>query len=455
MKIICIIILITALENITSLTNINDISLSTEYPLNSKEFPNNIFPIDSVFYFRLEVSDKNEKKIQLRADKKDSFIVKIVQSAEKAEIEDVAEEQWDYLESQKERFDSKYYLHFYYLEPEENAKYILISVALKKDLKFFSFYIENEEPLIDKITAYKAKYLTEYKVNQRESKHKYPKFIIEIDGSHIGETFLNFVVNHNDTPVDFRLFGIGHELDSDKFTNIDLHDITEPGNSIYKSTFNLDKINTKMYISVEMDKKIDFSFYLNHAINDTGKIPNIYSIDFDEYTDMNDAVYSSDRSRYIILNLKSGFTGNVSILLKVNKSALNNNFEIDAYGTEKLGGSNKKYLDVKFNRTYSEGNYKIIQYDFKSDEKTSFFTIYVNVQNYEGYLSMKVNKIIIKDNSNAHGNKKLPKQESDEFEDSVKLGIAILIFFCCFLFFCCLIIYGICNGNKRRRRICF
>ena len=333
----------------------------------------------------------------------------------------MAEEQWDYLESQKEKFDSKYYLYFYYLEPEENTKYILISVALKKDLKFFSFYIENDEPLTDKITTYKAKYLTEYKVNQRESKHKYPKFIIEIDGSHIGETFLNFVVNHNDTPVDFRLFGIGHELNSDKFTNIDLHDITEPGNSIYKSTFNLDKINTKMYISVEMDKKIDFSFYLNHAINDTGKIPNIYSIDFNEYTDMNDAVYSSDRSRYIILKLKSGFTGNVSILLKMNKNALNNDFEIDAYGTEKLGGSNKKYLDVKFNRTYSEGNYKIIQYDFKSDEKTSFFTIYVNVQNYEGYLSIKVNKIIIKDNKN------LEKQRKGEFKSFVIVMLSIVI----------------------------
>ena len=53
---------------------------------------------------------------------------------------------------------------------------------------------------------------------------------------------------------------------------------------------------------------------------------------------------------------------------------------------------------------------------------------------------MKVNKIIIKDNSNAHGNKKLPKQESDESEDSVDLGISILLFFCCILFFCCLII---------------
>ena len=84
-----------------------------------------------------------------------------------------------------------------------------------------------------------------------------------------------------------------------------------------------------------------------------------------------------------------------------------------------------------------------------------FFTIYVNVQNYEGYLSIKVNKIIIKDNSNAHDNKKSPKQESDEFEDSVKLGISILIFFCCILFFCCLTIYGICNGNIRRRTIYF
>ena len=76
MKIVCIIILITALENITSLTNINDISLSTEYPLNSKEFSNNIFPIDSVFYFRLEISDKNEKKYNLEQMKKIPSLLK-------------------------------------------------------------------------------------------------------------------------------------------------------------------------------------------------------------------------------------------------------------------------------------------------------------------------------------------------------------------------------------------
>ena len=76
MKIVCIIILITALENITSLTNINDISLSTEYSLNSRDFPNNIFPIDSVFYFRLEISDKNEKKYNLEQMKKIPSLLK-------------------------------------------------------------------------------------------------------------------------------------------------------------------------------------------------------------------------------------------------------------------------------------------------------------------------------------------------------------------------------------------
>lgn len=76
MKIICIIILITTLENISSLTNINDISLSTEYSLNSRDFPNNIFPIDSVFYFRLEISDKNEKKYNLEQMKKIPSLLK-------------------------------------------------------------------------------------------------------------------------------------------------------------------------------------------------------------------------------------------------------------------------------------------------------------------------------------------------------------------------------------------
>ena len=50
-----------------------------------------------------------------------------------------------------------------------------------------------------------------------------------------------------------------------------------------------------------------------------------------------------------------------------------------------------------------------------------FFTIYVNVQNYEGYLSIKVNKIIIKDN------KTLEKQRKGEYKGFVIVMLSIVI----------------------------
>ena len=100
-------------------------------------------------------------------------------------------------------------------------------------------------------------------MNFRDSKSQHPEFIIELNESHIGETFLNFIVNHNDTPVDFRVFVFGHEYNSDKV--IELYDEKELENNIYKYKFNLDKKINKICVKVELNKKINFSFYLNYS----------------------------------------------------------------------------------------------------------------------------------------------------------------------------------------------
>ena len=119
MKKICIIIILIIIGYISCLTDINDISLSTEFLINEKEFSNNTLPINSIFYFRLEISDKNEKLIKLKADKNDSFIIKITQTEEKPDIHDIDLDKWNELESLKLINDSKYYIHFYHLQPEE------------------------------------------------------------------------------------------------------------------------------------------------------------------------------------------------------------------------------------------------------------------------------------------------------------------------------------------------
>jgi hypothetical protein len=65
-------------------------------------------------------------------------------------------------------------------------------------------------------------------VNLTDSESQQPEAIIELDKIHIGETFLNFIFDPNDTPVDFRVVAFGHQYNSEKVTNIELIDDSEP-----------------------------------------------------------------------------------------------------------------------------------------------------------------------------------------------------------------------------------
>ena len=200
------------------------------------------------------ITDTYEKVIQLRAEKNDSFNIKYGASEEKPDIVDI--EEWNELECQKIVYESQNYIHYYNLNPKDNKKYFLISVTLKNDLKNLSICIENDQPEIDeqgkdKMITYKAKYFTEYQVKLTESKNLLPKFIIELDETYLGESFLNFMVNHKDSPVNFGILAFGVDNNTNDYTSIDLQDMTEPGNGIYKYSFNLDKKIKNVNISVD------------------------------------------------------------------------------------------------------------------------------------------------------------------------------------------------------------
>ena len=273
MKILFIIFVLTSIGYIFCLISLKDISLSTEFIVNIKEYPNNMLPVDSIFYFKVEVEDLTDKLIELRTEEKDSFIVKIALFEGKQEIKN--ELDWEELESQQTIYDFTYYIHLYHLKLKENTKYILISITLKKDLNYLSIYIEND--IEEKMISYKSKFFTDYRVNLLEFKNEKPKFIIELTENHIGENFLNFILKKKDTPVDFRIFGFGlkktkEESNNKKEKNIEnlidikLNDtVINPENNIYKYKFNINDNSTNTLISVELDKKIDFSFYINYS----------------------------------------------------------------------------------------------------------------------------------------------------------------------------------------------
>ena len=308
MKVIFIILLLIKIGYTSCLMDVIDINLSTEFSLNSEsEFQNN-----TTLYFRLLIKDTYEKVIQLRAEKNDSFVIKYGASEEKPDIVDI--EEWNELECQKIVYESQNYIYYYNLNQKDNKKYFLISVTLKNDLKNLSICIENDQPETEQpetdqpeidqpetdqpeteqpetdqpeidqpetdqpetdqpetdqpetyeIIAYKAKYITEYQVKLTESKSLLPKFSIELDEIYQGESFLNFMVNNNDILVDFRLLAFGVENNTNNYIIIELKDMTERGNEIYKYSFNLDKTIENVNIFVKVDKKIDFSFYLNY-----------------------------------------------------------------------------------------------------------------------------------------------------------------------------------------------
>ena len=407
MKASFIILLLTTIGYISCLININDISPSTEFIVNTNEYPNNMLPVNSVFFFRMKVEDLNDKLIKLRTEEKDSFTVKIALFEEK---ENENEIEWDEPEPQENIYDFTYYIYLYHLKLKENTKYILISITLKKDLNYLSIYIKND--IEEKMISYKSKFFTNYQVNLEESQNENPKFIIELTEEHIGENFLNFIVKKNDTPVDFKIFGFGLKKTEEEYNNkkeknienmidIKLNDtIINPENNIYKYKFNINDNSTNTFISVKLDKKIDFSFYVDYPEKE--KVIPIYNFEYYKEKEIDVKNWAPSKKDYFIIKIRNKHIGETSIInLKVNKGMSVDNFYLIGYGTKEnvvFNYENSEDLNVKYIKTISKGSYDIIQYYFEAKDNIPFFIIKVYIYKHIDYLSIEIgNKRTIKD----------------------------------------------------------
>ena len=403
MKASFIILLLTTIGYISCLININDISPSTEFIVNTNKYPNNMLPVNCTFFFRMKVEDLTDKLIELRTEKKDSFIVKIALFEEKEEIENGIE--WDEPEPQENIYDFTYYIYLYHLKLKENTKYILISITLKKDLNYLSIYIEND--IEEKMISYKSKFFTNYQVNLEESQNENPKFIIELTEEHIGDNFLNFIVKKNDNPVDFKILGFGLKKTEEGYNNkkeknienlidIKLNDtIINTENNIYKYKFNINDNSTNTFISVELDKKIDFSFYIDYPEKEKEKekeIP-IFNVEFSKEFEIDVKNWAPSKKNYFIVKTANKHIGETYIDLKVNKGVSVDNVYLIGYGTKENAASvdeNSEDLNVKYIQTISKDSYDIIQYYFESKENIPFFNFKVYIYKHIDYLSIEI-----------------------------------------------------------------
>ena len=163
MKISYLIFILSTISFISCKTNLIDISLSTDYTINTNDteiYPDGIIPKDSTFYFRIQgnISEVN-KVLQLRtlSESNNYFIVKAEYFNEvPPESEVDTDENWKTLALEKYQYDGINYVSVYYLELPENIECILISITLKYDLDYLSIYIRNDEEI--KMLEYKMYY---------------------------------------------------------------------------------------------------------------------------------------------------------------------------------------------------------------------------------------------------------------------------------------------------------
>ena len=426
MKITSIILLLTSISYITSLIAINDISLSSEFVVNTEQYPNNILPINSILYFRMEVADLTHKLIEIRAEEKDSFIVKIALFEEKPEIKDEIE--WTELELQQTIYDFTYYINLYNLLLKENINYILISITLKKDLSYLSLCIEND--IRDSVVSYKSKLFTEYQVNSLDSQTK--KVIIKLTENHIGENFLNLVVQKKDTPLNFNIYAFevkkkeedynNKEKYIENFIDIKYNDtIAKPESDIYRYKFDLNDNSNNVFISVELDKKIDFSFYIDYPQKEK-EIP-VYNIDYSKELEIDLKNWVPSKNDYFILKSKEKHFGDTYINLKVKKGVTVDYFYMIGYGTKEYNTSNEENsedLNIIYVKTIYKDSYDIIQYYFESKENTPYFTIKVYIYKNIDSLSFS-----------------LPSEKSND-----RFIALLFIILCCALY--CTIYYKFC-----------
>ena len=286
MKIALIFFLLISIGYISCSSIIHDISLSTNYDIDTNEFPKGIIGKDTILYFRLEITDDINKNIQISSNmalNKDSFIVKIGYFEEKPD--DTAlekKEEWATAEYIGTSFDSNKNISIYSTKFQENKKYFLISVLLKSDFDSFSITVKNPDDEKKKTLIYQIKYspdhLTQYKINLTEFDIKKDTIALRVMEEHLGEVFLNFVIKHDVEDLKLNIKAIGlktnkeEELEKElKNENPDYIEIVlnekvkGDEKDTYAYRFNLDENKKYAYIFFQLNIELEeLSLYLDY-----------------------------------------------------------------------------------------------------------------------------------------------------------------------------------------------
>ena len=422
MKIALIFFLLSSIGNISCSSIIHDISLSTNYDIDTSEFPKGIIGKDTILYFRLEITDDINKNIQISSNmalNKDSFIVKIGYFEEKPD--DTAlekKEEWATAEYIGTSFDSNKNISIYSTKFQENKKYFLISVLLKSDFDSFSITVKNPDDEKKKTLIYQIKYspdhLTQYKINLTEFDIKKDTIALRVMEEHLGEVFLNFVIKHDVEDLKLNIKAIGlktnkeEELEKElKNENPDYIEIVlnekvkGDEKDTYAYRFNLDENKKYVYIFFQLNIELEeLSLYLDYMGGKVEAKHPLYNITKSKKVIINLEKLNESKSEYFTLKSINRNEGNMLLKLIVKDNIPKDAFFLEGFGNEEYVPltyeGNSTNLSIEFNGTVHDEKEKkdIHQYYFKEDKSIPFFTINVFVKQKIDYLLVKFEKIV-------------------------------------------------------------
>ena len=422
MKIAHIFFLIIIIGYISCASVIQDISLSTDYDIDTSEFPKGIIPNDTILYFRLEITDDINKNIQIISNKtltKDSFIVKIGYFEEKPD--DTAlekEEEWETAEYKEISLDSNKNISTYSAKFKENTTFILISVQLKSDFETLSIKVKNPDEEKKKTLVYQVKYspdhLTQYKINLTEFDIKKDTIALRVMEEHVGEVFLNFVIKHDVEDLKLNIKAISlktnkeedleKELKSENPNYIDIvlnEKVKEDDKDAYAYRFTLDENRKYAYIFFQLNMELEeLTLYLDYMGGEEEVKHPLYNITKSKTINIDLKKLNESKSEYFTLKSTNRNDGNMLLKLIVKHNIPKDVFFLEGFGNKEYVPltyeGNSTNLSIEFNGTVQDEKEKkdIHQYYFKEDNSIPFFTINVFVKKNIDYLSVKLEKIV-------------------------------------------------------------
>ena len=438
MNISYLIFILSTISFISCKTNLIDISLSTDYIINTSDteiYPDGIIPKDSTFYFRLQGNiSEVDKVFQLRtlSESKNYFIVKAGYYNEvppESEIDN--DENWTTLSLGNYHYDSINYVSVYYLELPQNIEWILISVTVKSELDYLSIYIRNEEER--NLLQYEMNYYDSSEVPVKEYGYQNVIFALRLLEEHIGDAHLTFYAKHREQKLQFAIYAIGLKTGTDKelkevmskdnpnFLDIRLNETLDGQvNDVYNYHFKLDENSKYVYIMFQVFENLD---YLKVTVTFPRQPFLVYDVTTSKEYEI-DIKYLKD-NKYTSLQFKSTnyHIGDTYIKLKVKKGVPNKTFRVEGFGDNEYfeeEDRSKPIIEAKFNKTFHSKKYDIHQYYFKAEEKTSFYLLYIFIYDMDiDYLSFKVEYESEKD-----------ENEDDGDSSSSAVLIAIIVIIC-------------------------